>query len=327
MKILQNQPVFTPPYSLYVEYLYQKIPVFVGKLIKTLPYKEFFEGIIEFIIFIIRRRYDVCVTVGHRQAIIVALLNRIFRSKIKHVVKELFIDEKSFYSKFKTIIYRWAFKEVKLIITNSSGEIPYLMKWLKLPVFCFKFIPWPSNIPTQENKNSKYSYDIFAAGRSFRDWETFFNAINGTDLKCCIVANKKDFRNMKLPNGFNIYYNIPYNEYLYLLEISKVVVIPLKNTFRSIGQASILEAMAFGKPVVTAKVIGTIDYIYPAINGLFYEPGNAKSLKNTILRIIKDDDFQSKIGEKARKSIKQFYNKENYSKWMLKTISEVCSPE
>ena len=327
MKILQNQRVVAPPYSSYVTYLYDKLPTFLPVFLKRIPYREFLEEALQFLL---SRRYDAFVTVGHRPAIIFAILNRITRAKRKQVVKELFIDEEGLSSKFATRLYRWAFKDLSLIITNSSGEIPYMMNWLRIPEDRFKFIPWPANIPPTEISSDECDY-VFAAGRSFRDWETFFKAVENVDAKCVIVASKRDFAGFKLPKNLEVYFDIPHSRYLDLLQKSKIVVIPLKivviplkKTFRSIGQAAILEAMAVGKPVITAKVTGTMDYIQPGINGLFYEPGEAGSLRDAILRLLEDGDLQRKLGEAARQSVRDSFNKDNYSKMMLETMTAVC---
>jgi glycosyltransferase involved in cell wall biosynthesis len=320
LKILQNQRVVTPPYCSYVTYLYDKLPTFLPVLLRRIPYREVFEGAIQFLL---SKKYDAVVTVGHRPAIVFAILNRIARAKRKQVVKELFIDEEGLSSKFTTRLYRWGFRNLSLVITNSSGEIPYMMNWLQLPIERFRFLAWPSNISVQEILPTPSDY-ILACGRSSRDWETLFEAVQGMNVKCVIVASKRDFANIKLPKNLGVYFDIPHSRYLSLLQKSKIVVIPLKKTFRSIGQAAILEAMAFGKPVITAKVTGIMDYIQPGINGLFYEPGEAGSLRDAILRLLEDNGLQRKLGEAARQSIENFFNKDNYSKRMLETMAEVC---
>lgn len=320
MKILQNQRVVTPPYSSYVTYLYDKLPTFLPVLLKRIPYREFLEGAIQFLL---SKKYDAVVTVGHRPAIVFAVLSRLTGLNKKQVVKELFIDERGVQSKFASFLYGWAFKNVSLIITNSSGEIPYMMNWLRIPENRFKFIPWPANIPATETLSDEGDY-VFAAGRSFRDWETFFKSVQNVDAKYVIVAPKEDISNSKLPSRIEVHCGIPHGEYLGLLRRAKIVVIPLKKTFRSIGQAVILEAMAFGKPLITAKLVGTLDYVQPGVNGVFYEPGDDGSLRDAILRLLEDSDLQRKLGEAARQSVQNSFNKDNYSRMMVETMAEVC---
>jgi glycosyltransferase involved in cell wall biosynthesis len=300
--------------------LYDILPTFVPVLLKRIPYREFFEGALQFLL---SKKYDAVVTVGHRPAIVFAFLNRVTGLKKKQVVKELFIDERGVQSKFASFIYRWAFKNVSLIITNSSGEIPHMMNWLRIPEDRFRFIPWPANIPGEETLSGEGEY-VFAAGRSFRDWETFFKAVQSVDAKYVIVAPKEDISNSKLPSRIEVHCGIPHGEYLGLLRRAKIVVVPLKKTFRSIGQAVMLEAMAFGKPVITAKLAGTLDYIQPGVNGFFYEPGDAGALRDAILRLLEDNELQRKLGEAARQSVQNSFNKDNYSKMMVETMGEVC---
>jgi len=321
LKILQNQRVVTPPYSSYVTYLYDKLPTFLPVLLKRIPYREFLEGAIQFLL---SKQYDAVVTAGHRPAIVFAVLSRLTGLEKKQVVKELFIDERGVQSKFASFLYRWAFKNVSLIITNSSGEIPYMMNWLRIPENRFKFIPWPANIPATETLSDEGDY-VFAAGRSFRDWDTFFKAVQSVDAEYVIVAPKEDIPESKLPNRIEVHCGIPHNEYLNLLRRAKIVVIPLKNTFRSVGQAVMLEAMALGKPIIAARVVGVKDYIKQDVNGVYYEPGSASDLRNAIFRILKDNKLRENLSDEAKKSIQNCFNKENYSNMMLETMEKVCT--
>jgi hypothetical protein len=143
MRILANQKSTTPPFSEHVDYIEDILPGVISKFFKKIGFSGFLGGLTLFIFSI---RYNAVVTVGHRSSMSFALLNKIFGDKQTQVVKEFFIDENSFNSRTKTIIFRIVFKNVRLIITNSSGEILYLKKWLKIPENRFKFIAWPSNV-------------------------------------------------------------------------------------------------------------------------------------------------------------------------------------
>ena len=290
MKILHNQRVLTPPYSQYVVFLGDIISPSIKKLFRFDCPKGFLAGAF---LFYYSKYYDAVVTTSHRQALFFAFLNNFLRTKRVHVIKELFIDEKSTSSTLKRYFFRSLFKNVRLIITNCTGEIVYLRKWLGLPINRFKFIPWPSNIPVLEDNNLDTGY-IFAAGRSFRDWITFFDAISGTGLELIVVATKKYFLKLAItiPQEVTPYCDIPHKEYLELLKRAHFIVIPLKETFRSIGLAIILEAMSFGKAVITTKVSGTIDYIHTGLDGLLYEPYNSFDLKNKILKLTNDSKFR-----------------------------------
>jgi glycosyltransferase involved in cell wall biosynthesis len=108
------------------------------------------------------------------------------------------------------------------------------------------------------------------------------------------------------------------------LKRAHFVVIPLRKTFRSVGVSAILEAMALGKAIITAKVSGTIDYIRTGIGGLFYEPGNSSDLKSKILKLSNDPDFRKRLGKAGQALVKKGFNKQSYSLAMFKALSEIC---
>lgn len=78
---------------------------------------------------------------------------------------------------------------------------------------------------------------------------------------------------------------------------SDIVVAPSR--FESFGLVH-LEAMVFGKPVVGCRIGGMQEVIEDGVTGLLAEPGDAESLKVTLVRLIEDDDLRIALGEAAR---------------------------
>ena len=119
-----------------------------------------------------------------------------------------------------------------------------------------------------------------------------------------------------------VYYNISKEEYLSLLVKSKFVVVPLRNDFSSCGQVSILEAMSLGKPVIVAKVAGSIDYIEDGRSGLFYEKGNYMDLRKKIILLSENRELRTALAEEALSEIKNTYNHEVFSTRYYHFINE-----
>jgi glycosyltransferase involved in cell wall biosynthesis len=59
------------------------------------------------------------------------------------------------------------------------------------------------------------------------------------------------------------------------------------------------EAMAFGLPLVTTPVFGIFEQVRHGINGLFYEPGNAQQLADTLTRLLSDAPLRQWMGSIA----------------------------
>ncbi len=61
----------------------------------------------------------------------------------------------------------------------------------------------------------------------------------------------------------------------------------------------ILEAMAFGLPIVTTPVFGIREQVRDGVNGVFYEPGDATALARALDRLIGDDAWRAKLADNA----------------------------
>ena len=57
----------------------------------------------------------------------------------------------------------------------------------------------------------------------------------------------------------------------------------------------ILEAMAFGLPVVSTRVFGVVEQVHDGVNALLYEPGDVKTLAAHMAQIVGDDDLRMRL--------------------------------
>jgi glycosyltransferase involved in cell wall biosynthesis len=306
-----------------VTYLYDVFPAVFGECIRKKSYGHILEGLVALSI---SRRFDVTITVGVGVAFGFGFVNRLLWRRRRHVVKELYFSETSLSSWMKRSLMRWALRDVDLVVTNSRGEIPYLMELLGLSREQFEFIPWPSelSVPSEPLPGADY---VFAGGRSLRDWTTLFAAVAGTGLQTVVVATATDIEHRSVPQEVDLSVDKPYVEYLRLLQSARIVVVPVKSTFRSVGQIALLEAMALGKPVVAARVPGVADYLEPGVNGLLYEPGDVSGLRETLVRLYEDKTLQESLGRQAQRRVREEFNPVVYSCSMLERIARVCGVE
>jgi len=61
----------------------------------------------------------------------------------------------------------------------------------------------------------------------------------------------------------------------------------------------VLEAMAWGLPIVTTPVFGIREQVREDVNGLFYEPGDVRSLAAAIARLVTDDALRTRLAGNA----------------------------
>lgn len=65
----------------------------------------------------------------------------------------------------------------------------------------------------------------------------------------------------------------------------------------------ILEAMAYGLPIVTTPVYGIREQVRPQCNGLHYSPGDVKAMADAISFLVENEDVRKKFGERSRQVI------------------------
>jgi glycosyltransferase involved in cell wall biosynthesis len=65
----------------------------------------------------------------------------------------------------------------------------------------------------------------------------------------------------------------------------------------------ILEAMAFGKPIVATDVGGIPALIKDGETGILVKPKTIKELANGIIQVLKFRDYAKKMGEKAKEYV------------------------
>lgn len=67
----------------------------------------------------------------------------------------------------------------------------------------------------------------------------------------------------------------------------------------------VLEAMAFGLPVITTPVFGVVEQVVERENALFYQPGNSRMLAKQIEQLVVDDARRLRMAESSRQRISQ----------------------
>jgi len=86
-------------------------------------------------------------------------------------------------------------------------------------------------------------------------------------------------------------------------EVLACMDILIHPSFREGFGRAVLEAMAFGKPVIASCVGGLREIIRDGENGLFIEPGNKKQLAEKIFLLLGDRKLREHLGRKAQETV------------------------
>lgn len=272
-----------------------------------------------------RQRYDVILTMGVRTSFAFALLNRLARTPSCHIMTEVFIDDAANPGagwRLKTACYRLLARNVDGVITNSSAEIETNARRYCIPREKFRFVPLNATIanPCFDPRPDGY---LFCAGRTLRDYPTLATIIQGTDLPWHVVAGQGDLEGVSLPERVTVHREIARGDYLDLLRGARIVVLPLLSTERATGQVVMLEAMAYGKPVITSRAPGTIDTLKDGENGYLVDCGDAAGALAVLGRLLQDPGECERIGRNALETIMTAHTASRHAQLRLKALQEL----
>ncbi|HMP89765.1 MAG TPA: glycosyltransferase family 4 protein [Kiritimatiellia bacterium] len=276
-------------------------------------------------LFRLRSRYDIVLTMGIRESFAYAFMCWLFRCPSRQIMTEVFIDAQrpdDLLWRIKTGLYRCLARRAIGFITNSTTEIETNSKRFGVSPDRFRYVPLNTTISKPEQINNPGGY-LFCAGRTLRDNATLAKVINATPDEWQIVTGLRDFNNDSLPEHVTIHREISRDHYLQLLRGARIVILPLLETERSTGQVVLLEAMSFGKPVITTRAPGTIDIIRHGENGYLVEPGDAAGIKKILEDLIKDPEACLRIGHQALSDVQAIHTTPKHTEVRLNVIREL----
>lgn len=273
-------------------------------------------------------RYDAFVSANVRNALILGLFKRVTGRKTPAIVMtEMRLDDPRPGARwrFKVALQRYAYAAVDAMCVSARQEIDVYADRLRVPVAQFRFIPWHTNVldPRWSPPNGGY---LFAAGRTGRDWRTLAEAVTGLDVPVTVVCSRQDAEGIRFPANVTVLADIPYERYRELLEGATAVLVPLEPHGFSSGQVVVLEAMAYGKPVIATRVLGTEDYIRQDIDGMLVEAGRADELRAAIDRLLSSAELTASLGQAALQKIRTTHTLEQYARTVIGVVEDLPHP-
>lgn len=205
------------------------------------------------------------------------------------------------------IRYALTSRYVDTITCSSSAECNRYAQEFAVPEEKFRFVPWciedfSADYPFKPSGESGY---VLAAGRSNRDYLFLIEAIRNTDFKVKVVDDT--LGEVDESNNVEVIRDSGWEDTLRLLSNSWVEVIPIDKPDVSAGQTVLLEAWAFGKPVVCTRGEGlSDDYITDGVNGLLIDKDTAQ-LVAALERLRDDSALYARLAQNGRREYEENY--------------------
>ena len=247
---------------------------------------------------------------------------------MKHIILQFIMREKepTLRSRLKYIFMRLLLSSINTAVCSSTGEVSYYAGVFNWKEGRTKYVPFhtdPQFLQVPGNENEGY---ILTAGRTFRDYKTFFDAVRGIDHGVIVVASPWNTNKINIPENVSIKYDITMAELTELVQKSKIVVIPLEDRKISIGQSVFLQAMAMGKAVIATKTVGTQDYIDQGENGILVPPKDSRAMRKAIEYLLGNEKERIRIGQNAREKVKKAYLPGHYAENVKRLVSCMKTP-
>jgi glycosyltransferase involved in cell wall biosynthesis len=100
-----------------------------------------------------------------------------------------------------------------------------------------------------------------------------------------------------------------------LLRNAAFVVVP--SEWYENASMSVLEAMAFGKPVIASRIGGLPEQVEDRCTGILFEPGNSSDLHRAIATMSADWELRRKLGRAARERVQSRFSLDRHCETLL----------
>ncbi len=221
----------------------------------------------------------------------------------------------------KTYLIKRSLCHAALIAVWSRTQIENYHRAFGIPREKFVFFPYKANHSMAEPKSLRVGDYIFSGGNSERDYKTLFEAVKGLSIPMIVSATKASvIRGLTIPENV-ILVAAEKIAFERLMAGSRFVALCVKeNIIRGSAEATMLNAMWHGKPVVIADNNSASDYIEDGADGFIVPAGSAEQMRARILELWGDPQLIARIGEAARSKVNRLYTHEQY-KTRIQTLA------
>lgn len=199
-----------------------------------------------------------------------------------------------------------------------------------IPASKLFYIPNPIKPNEFEPNFSNQSYILFV-GRLSREKGvlTFLKAIYKVGVQCKIVGDgplRTEYESFAIGQRLNNVSFVGYktdDELKELFRNAAFIVFP--SEWYENAPMTILEAFAYGKPVIGSNIGGIPEMIIDGETGLLFEPGNVNDLSEKIRYLFSAPSLIYEMGLKARKMVEEQYNAELHYQQLMEVYNKALS--
>ncbi len=253
-----------------------------------------------------RREFDVVLTWGERDAVLIGTLMRLLPGRPAHTSILFWVSRWR-----KGLPLRLVQKGVDRMVIAAPLQYRFALDALRLPRHKVVQVPWGVDtrfwrpLPTDGRGET-----ICSVGLEMRDYETLVAALRPLEIPCHIAAaNRTQALDLDV-DGLPEHVTAGPKSIVELRELyarSRFVVVPLLESDSDNGITVCLEAMASGKPVICTDTAGQVDVLQDGVNSIRVPPGDVEALRHAIERLWSDSDLCDRLSRAGRRLVEERY--------------------
>jgi glycosyltransferase involved in cell wall biosynthesis len=274
------------------------------------------------------RKYDVLIVDGAITGLLISCISLLNKGSRKLVINNHDVPRRR--QGFWRWVARVLYRRVDFFLVNSRYDIQLTSRLYEIPERRFVFQPFVRTAPATGEPQDIYLFEdkrpfILSFGGNGRDYSTFFQAIEKTNLYAIVVARDYNLQGLKIPHNVRAFCNIPLQECDKLVHKCLFTVFTFDGSEPSCGQISIVTSLMLGKPTICTDWIGVRDYVSDGENGLLVKMRDPDDLRKKMMQLAENKQLHERLSEGARLWASQNADSETVQKKFDEFITQLVS--
>jgi glycosyltransferase involved in cell wall biosynthesis len=232
----------------------------------------------------------------------------------------------------RRLYYSLVLNKCARIFCHSRLEVERYSMIFPKSAHKFVFLPWGGNVGGWQSVRDHVGVPVpdrplrvLSAGRSGRDYATLAQAVAGESFDVTVICDNQDaLGGIRETANLRILRHCYDSDYFYQLRSCDIVVVPLAVQDISQGQMVVIQAMAYGKPLIVTRTPTICDYVIEGEEALMVSKGNVAELRAAMKRLQYDPELYTHLRLNARNGYRRRHSQPVVTRRLINALLDLC---